>query len=184
MSSKMQGWQSKLLAKVGNMILIKSTLSTLSSYAMPSFILPKHVTQKMNSLCANFWWGDTPEKRRIHFKCWSDLCRKKIDGGLGFRELEKFNTALVGKLAWQMWKDEDRIWVRLLKEKYCNKLEFQRLEAKGGDSWFWKGLINSRKLIEDSAIKVVGNGEDIDIWQDPWGFQTLKIANQNLLMTY
>ena len=48
-------------------------------------------------MVAGYWWGDTSIKRKIHWKKWEDVCCSKMDGGLGFKELESFNLAMLAK---------------------------------------------------------------------------------------
>jgi hypothetical protein len=36
-------------------------------------------------------------ERKIHWQKWSKLCRSKVDGGMGFRDLLGFNQSLLAK---------------------------------------------------------------------------------------
>jgi hypothetical protein len=47
----------------------------------------------------NFWWGFPSEKlRNLSLKSWNSLCSPKALGGLGLREMEEVNLALISKL--------------------------------------------------------------------------------------
>lgn len=46
------------------------------------------------------------------------LARTKEEGGLGFRELETFNIALLTKMADRENKEPDALWVKVLKGLY------------------------------------------------------------------
>ena len=39
---------------------------------------------------------------------------------------------------------------------------------KIGDSPFWKAILDIRNLLADGACYVVGDGNSIDPWKDPW----------------
>lgn len=63
----------------------------------------------MESMCAKFWWGQRGNERKIHWNRWKDLCRPKSHGGIGFRDFEDFNTALLGKHLWRFVNNESSI---------------------------------------------------------------------------
>jgi hypothetical protein len=43
-------------------------------------------------------------------------------GGLGFRDLQKFNDAMVGKQAWRLFVNPTSLCARLLKHRYFPKI--------------------------------------------------------------
>ena len=47
-------------------------------------------------LIRKIWWGQWGEQRKIHWKNWEALCKTK-EGGLCFKELAKFNDAILAK---------------------------------------------------------------------------------------
>ena len=48
-------------------------------------------------MICKFWWGYGNEGRKIHWVNWVRLCEAKENGGMGFKEIEKFNEALLAK---------------------------------------------------------------------------------------
>ena len=44
-----------------------------------------------------FWWSYNSDSRKIHWVKWERLCESKEDGGVGFKEIDKFNEALLAK---------------------------------------------------------------------------------------
>ena len=42
------------------------------------------------------------KKYSIYRVKWVQLCEAKENGGIGFKEIEKFNDALLGKQVWHM----------------------------------------------------------------------------------
>lgn len=48
--AKLSTWENKKLSKASRMILIKANLSCMPLYLMNCFLLPKHVTEKLDKL--------------------------------------------------------------------------------------------------------------------------------------
>ncbi|KAL5560804.1 hypothetical protein UlMin_037015 [Ulmus minor] len=59
---------------------------------MNLFKIPISLINKLHWLCAQFWWGGDPEKKRMHWCTWENLCVHKADGGMGFRDLSKIGS--------------------------------------------------------------------------------------------
>ena len=58
------------------------------------------------------------------------MCELKCLGGLGFKDLEVFNDALLGRQAWRVMKGENTLLGKVLKAKYYHRSTF--LEAPLG----------------------------------------------------
>ena len=59
--------------------------------------------------------------RFFALKNWDAICKPKKFGGIGFRRFADFNLALIAKLGWKLLFDDNAIWVKALKAKYCRK---------------------------------------------------------------
>ena len=84
-----------LLFRVGKEVLIKAVGQFIPTYTMEGFQLPIKLCDKLNAMCAKFWWGQVGNERKIHWKSWSKLSFPKKDGGMGFQELRSFNLAML-----------------------------------------------------------------------------------------
>ena len=95
--SKIKGWKEKLLSNAGREVLIKLVLQAVPTFTIGCFKLPKSLCKDIASLICKFWWGYKGEARKIHWVAWNKLCLPKSQGGLGSRDIENFNLALLGK---------------------------------------------------------------------------------------
>ena len=81
---KLQEWKGKMLSRAGKEVLIKAMAQSIPTYTMGDFLLPVKFCNELNALCSRFWWGQTGDKRKIHWKSWNFLTKPKKESGMGF----------------------------------------------------------------------------------------------------
>ncbi|CAA7048049.1 unnamed protein product [Microthlaspi erraticum] len=164
----MNGWNSKWLSKGGKEVLIKSVASSMPMHVMSCFRLPKGITNKMTSAVSNFWWSNNGQTRGMHWMAWKKLCRHKNDGGLGFRVIEDFNTALLAKQLWRLIDYPESLFARVFKGRYYrNSTPLDPIRSYS-PSYGWQSIVSARPLVQKGLIKRVGSGTSISVWDDPW----------------
>ena len=94
--------EAKKLIYGGRITLINSVLSALPIYLLSFFKIPKKVVHKIVSIQRNFLWGGHQEANKIPWVKWDTVCLPKNKGGLGIKDLSKFNEALLGKWGWEL----------------------------------------------------------------------------------
>lgn len=110
---------------------------------------------------------------------WDRVCIPKKDGGLGVKNVEAFNLALLSKWIWRCLNDFDASWRPLLSHHYGDlQKSFTKDPVCKGDrkySLWWRDLIS----LEDSFLygrngfvctirSVSGNRADIYFWLYSW----------------
>ena len=61
MEKKLSGWKQLYLSKGGRLTLLKSTLSSLPTYYLSLFTIPKAVANRLERIQRNFLWGSSVE---------------------------------------------------------------------------------------------------------------------------
>ena len=91
MDKKLSGWKWLYLSKGGRLTLLKSTLSSLLTYYLFLFTIPKVVATRLERIQRNFLWGSTVECFKFPLVAWKKVCLSRELGGLGVRKLVPFN---------------------------------------------------------------------------------------------
>lgn len=89
---------------------------------------------------SKFWWGHKQDVSRIAWMSWQKLGRAKEKGGLGFRDLEWFNMALLAKQGWRLLENPDRLASKILKEKYHPHGTFLEATLGRQPSYVWRSF--------------------------------------------
>lgn len=81
--------------------------------------IPVGICKEIESMGPKFWWGENDESsRRLHCKSWTKMATSKDIEGLGFRDIQCFNLALLAKQPWCLITQPNLMMSRVLKAKY------------------------------------------------------------------
>ncbi|KAL3824228.1 hypothetical protein ACJIZ3_020257 [Penstemon smallii] len=167
--SKIAGWKSRCLSQASRVVLIKSVAQALPIYQMSTFLLPKTICYKPDSLFLHFWWGENENNNILPLKSWSTICLPKSVGGLGFRKMEEFNKAITFKLARQILCKEDKLWIKIFQAKYIRHLNLLDLQKPPSNaSWIWQDIVHCIPTIAAGACYSLSNNSHVWIWEEPW----------------
>jgi hypothetical protein len=162
------GWTPKTLSSPGREVLVKSVCQAIPTYSMSCFRLSKKLCKKLTSCVARFWWGGNEKKRKIHWKKWKDIAIPKENGGMGFRDFQLFNQAMLAKQGWRLITKPDSLCAKVLKGKYFHDRDFVTARRKRNSSHIWNAILYGREALSKGLIKRIGDGSSIRVWEDPW----------------
>ena len=86
---------------------------------------------------------------------------------MGFKDLCKFNEAMLAKQVWRLVHDKTSLFYKVFKAKYFPNCRVFEAKVKSG-SFAWRSILYSRKLILMGAKWRVGDGTQIKIYEANW----------------
>lgn len=163
------------------MFLLKATIDSIPSYWFNLFKLPVTVLSKLEQIRRDFLWGhntgNNVSTSKMHLLNWEKICVPKNSGGLGIVPLKHRNISLLAKWWWRCYNERNRLWNRLLSEKYGAGLSFDitALTQRKDCSFTIKNVANLGSAFEVSSLISrecfmwkVGEGNKILFWEDYW----------------
>ncbi|GKV29018.1 hypothetical protein SLEP1_g37997 [Rubroshorea leprosula] len=115
---KLSTWKGRYLSLGGRITLIHSVLSSLPVFWMSMYVIPKGTILFLDKIRRRFLWGGVEGGKKINWVRWDKVCRDKEQGGLGVKDLRKFNLALLGKWWGRLVNEEDGLWKEVILQKY------------------------------------------------------------------
>ncbi|XP_071918842.1 uncharacterized mitochondrial protein AtMg00310-like [Coffea arabica] len=98
--------------------MLKAVSMAMPTCAVSCFKLPRKLCKDITASMANYWWGETDGKSKIHWLSWKKMAMKKNEGGLGFKDIEAFNKTLLGKQIWMVLTKPNLLISKVLRAKY------------------------------------------------------------------
>ena len=115
-----------------------------------------------------FWWGQRQKESKIAWVNWKTMCKSKLRGGMGFRNLQAFNLAMLAKQGWRLLSNPHSLVARIYKAKYFPHDDVLNSQLGNNPSYAWRSIFNDLKVIKRGTRWRVGNGKVIHIWEDKW----------------
>jgi hypothetical protein len=135
---------------------------------MSCFQLPVSSCEDMRKIIANDWWGVEGGKKKMHWRSWQWLTTSKALGGLGFRDMELFNQAMLARQGWRLLIDPTSLCARVLKGRYYPNCDFWDAPSPRSSSYTWRSILFGRELLQTGVRWGIGDGSSTRIESDNW----------------
>lgn len=156
--NRVNGWSEALLSQAGREVLLKSVAQSVPTYAMGVVRIPDGLCDRIEKCFNKFFWDANKDSDGIYWKRWERMTRTKCEGGLGFRSLIEFNSALSAKQVWRMLLYPDSLVTRIFRAKYFPRkgLLEADINDRGAPSYCWRSIMSAFFV-----IKEIGPGKDV-----------------------
>lgn len=141
--NKLRRWNVMSISMGGRATLIQSSLSSIPLYWLSLLPLPKSVEKEMRSIMCNFLWGGSEDIRKTAWLRWDEICKSKMEGGLGIKDLLRLNRALLCKWVWRFEREKERLWARFIQSRHGEPQWSKGIAAgvvRGRKSGWWSNI--------------------------------------------
>jgi hypothetical protein len=77
---------------------------------------------------------------------------------MGFRDINLFNKAMLGKQGWPLATQPKSLCARVLRGRYFHDVDFLHSARRKHASHTWRAILAGREVLERGMIKRIGNG--------------------------
>jgi hypothetical protein len=128
-------------------------------------------------------WGGLNDEEKLHLVEWDKVCSPLDEGGLGIRNIRRFNQALLEKWLWRFAHEEGAWWKSVLVAKYGSEWGGWCSRGTPGPHGvgLWKYICKGWHTFRSHFRFDPGEGSRVRFWEDLWcGDRTLKDAYPDL----
>ncbi|XP_058216715.1 uncharacterized protein LOC131327580 [Rhododendron vialii] len=149
-------WRTRTISTGGRLTLINHNSSTLPIYFMSLFKMPVAVAKMLEKLQRQFFWGDTPDKKKMHLVHWERITVKVVRGkyNLDRRSWLPY-TPLSGSIS-NIWKDICSVGENDSVLGFSIREGFKVQVNSGCDTLFWEHMWLGNTAIKDEFPRLYG----------------------------
>lgn len=159
----------RFLSFGGRLQLIQSVITSLANFWLAAFRLPASCLKEIEKLCAAFLWSGPKLNTSKAKIAWTEVCKPKLEGGLGIKPLKEANTVSCLKVIWRILTAKNSLWVRWIHVYLIRKGSFWTVkESSQLGSWMWKKILKYRERAKAFYRVSVKSGKQASFWHESW----------------
>lgn len=168
-TKRASSWTSLGLSYAGRLQLIKAVLLAMQSFWCRHFILPKSVIRDIQSILGRFLWKG-PSLSKFGAKvAWKNLAVPLKEGGLGLKNMVEWNKSMIMLHLINIIKvNVSSLWASWVKCEVLKRNNFWHIPIPADCSWNWRQILKLRHLALQQVKYLVGKGDRVSLWYDPW----------------
>lgn len=160
---RLSGWQSNLLNKAGQAVLINSVLDGMVTHIMAAVALPPGILDQLESKRRAFLWsGKSKTKGVCCLVAWDVAPKPRTEGSLGVKNLATVNSYLLLKLLHRLHHPGDSSWAAWARQR----VDLASMTGLDGTHWdSISSILPAYRCITNVSI---GDGRSTSFWEDKW----------------
>ncbi|XP_022001404.1 uncharacterized protein LOC110898836 [Helianthus annuus] len=142
-------WKAFFLSIGWRVTLIQSVLESLPSYFLSLYQAPIKVLADLEAMIRRFLWGGSSDVKKLHWVAWDRVTSPK----------------------------QENLWVKVIEALHVGGSKWDFFPAKKANGGVWCNIVSvlNKPVADNAAIRnlfkgVVGRGDSIIFWLDPWLF--------------
>ncbi|KAL2930019.1 LINE-1 retrotransposable element ORF2 protein [Bienertia sinuspersici] len=98
----------------------------------------------------SYLWSGQWSSNRSGYVSWESICRPKKEGGLGFKNLQQWNIANMGRYVWAIENKQDSLWLKWVNSVYIKGQEWWSYKPPIDASWYWNRICDTKEKLRSS----------------------------------
>ncbi|WJX71700.1 hypothetical protein P8452_55669 [Trifolium repens] len=149
--------------------MVRSVVYSMIVYSISLYSWPVSLLKDLEKAIRNFIWSGDVDQRKLVTVSWKKVCRPFSQGGLNIRSLINLNKASNLLLGWNLLNSQSS-WAVLLRDRVLRNNSHIHYHIF---SSIWSSVKDELAGIRDNSTWLIGNGNNINFWNDDWWGNTL-----------
>jgi hypothetical protein len=125
------------LSEAGRLELVNVVFSSLPTFAMSTFLLPKTIIKQVDKYRKHcLWRGSDLSSKKPSKAAWEIVCNTKENEGLGVLDLQTQNESLLLKNLHKFYNKANIPWVHLLWACYYSNGSLPMTQVRKSSFWW------------------------------------------------